>query len=262
MKHVYLSPHLDDAALSCGGAIFHYAAAGQQVLVVTVFAQEADQDLGLSPFALEQHRSWGSPPQPVGLRRAEDVAALTRLGATASHLKFLDAVYRADSTKRWLYTDLARLYGEVQPGDPMAGPGMTGLVAKLAELIPLADGLQVCAPLGVGHHVDHLVVRRAAQSLQALGYRLALYEDYPYAEQESAVQAALDAVEAGAGDWHPQVLPLDALEVAAKVSALAYYRTQLPVLFGGGEAMPNRVWAFASSRSPEVMLAERIWWPA
>ena len=41
LKHVYLSPHLDDAVLSCGGAIHRAGAAGEAVLVITVFAAEA-----------------------------------------------------------------------------------------------------------------------------------------------------------------------------------------------------------------------------
>ena len=37
-NHVYLSPHLDDIALSCAGRIAAQVAAGELVLVVTVFS--------------------------------------------------------------------------------------------------------------------------------------------------------------------------------------------------------------------------------
>ena len=33
IDHLYLSPHFDDAALSCGGQIATWTAAGQSVLV-------------------------------------------------------------------------------------------------------------------------------------------------------------------------------------------------------------------------------------
>ena len=36
VDHLYLSPHFDDAALSCGGQIATWTAAGQSVLVVTI----------------------------------------------------------------------------------------------------------------------------------------------------------------------------------------------------------------------------------
>jgi hypothetical protein len=99
----------------------------------------------------------------------------------------------------------------------------------------------------------------AAQRLQVRGYQLAFYEDYPYGERAGAVEAALAS--GGPGHWRPETLSLDVQDLTAKVSALAYYRTQMSILFGGAEQMPGRVWAFAVTRAPDAKLAERIWWP-
>ena len=66
---------------------------------------------------------------------------------------------------------------------------------------------------------------------------------------------------ANAGNWQSEVIPLDAADLAAKVSAVGYYRTQMGVLFGGADAMPSRLWVSAASRSPESGLSEPIWWP-
>jgi hypothetical protein len=66
---------------------------------------------------------------------------------------------------------------------------------------------------------------------------------------------------AGAEEWKAEAVSLDPEDLAAKVSALSYYRSQMYVLFGGIENMPNRIWAFAASRAPEIGLAERLWWP-
>ena len=49
--HVYLSPHLDDAVLSCGGLIHRQVVAGQRPLVVTIFAGTPPVDVELSDFA-------------------------------------------------------------------------------------------------------------------------------------------------------------------------------------------------------------------
>jgi hypothetical protein len=109
--------------------------------------------------------------------------------------------------------------------------------------------------------VDHVIARAAAGRLLAQGWRVVFYEDYPYAEVPGAVEAALAAVDAGRR-WSSQRVPLAAADVTAKVDAIAYYRTQLGVLFGGVEAMPSRVWAFAAGRSGARQgLAEQIWWP-
>ena len=66
----------------------------------------------------------------------------------------------------------------------------------------------------------------------------------------------------GNENWRLEVIPLAPADVAAKVKAVDYYRSQLDTLFHGTEAMPSQVWGFAASRSPEAGLAERIWWPS
>jgi LmbE family N-acetylglucosaminyl deacetylase len=258
MNHVYLSPHLDDAVLSCGGAIHRRTAAGDPVLVLTVFTGEFE-GADPSPFARLQHVQWGDPPHPFALRRAEDMAALALLAAEGQHLAYLDAVYRAGPGGGWLYPDLETLFGPVAPHDPAGVEQGWRLADRFAAYLPPQDHSTVYAPLAVGRHVDHQIVRQAAHHLQDRGYRVAYYEDYPYVQQAGALQAALAS--AGAGDWRPEVISLQAEDLAAKVSALGYYRSQLAILFGGAEAMASQVWAFGARRSAEAGLAERIWWP-
>jgi LmbE family N-acetylglucosaminyl deacetylase len=258
VRHVYLSPHLDDAVLSCGGGIDLHSASGARALVMTVFAGEFGGG-ELSPFARLQHTYWGDPPQPMALRRAEDRAALTLLDAEARHLDYLDAVYRAGPDGEWLYSREEVLWQRVHPSDPMGQRGAQALADRLADQLPPRDQTTVYAPLGVGQHVDHQIVHAAARRLLEMGYQVAFYEDYPYAEKPGATAAGVAA--AGAGRWRIEAVSLRAEDMVAKTSALGYYRSQMFVLFGGAEVMPNRLWAFAASRVPQVCLAERIWWP-
>jgi LmbE family N-acetylglucosaminyl deacetylase len=258
MRHVYLSPHLDDAVLSCGGAIHRHRARGQPVIVITFFAGEFGGER-LSPFALEQHAYWGNPLKPMELRRAEDLAALALLDTEAKQLDYLDAVYRADANGHWLYVDVQALFDQVLPGDPLGMDGGAGLSDRLTELISPDEPSVIYAPLAVGHHVDHQLTRLAARSLAAIGYSVAFYEDVPYAEQPGATEAALAA--AGATDWREETIPLVPADLSAKVAAVAYYRTQMGILFRGVEAMAGRIWAFAATRTAHASLAERIWWP-
>lgn len=258
MRHVYISPHLDDAVLSCGGAIHQQTAGGDRVQVLTLFAGEFVGD-GLSSFAQLQHQQWGHPTRPMFLRRAEDTTALALLDAKALHLEYRDAVYRAGPDGEWLYPDLQSLWEDVHPADPLGQNASGGVSDRLAALLPPKDEAILYAPLGVGRHVDHQIVHTAARRLLALGYRMAFYEDYPYAESPGATDAALLAV--GAEGWRVEAIPLSPENLVAKVSAIDYYRTQLSSLFDEAQAMPNRVWAFAASRSPRLPLAERLWWP-
>jgi LmbE family N-acetylglucosaminyl deacetylase len=191
----------------------------------------------------------------MALRRAEDTASLTLLGAEAQHLDYPDAVYRATVGGEWLYTNLETLFGKVHPGDPVTA---AALAERVTGAVPREPHLTVYAPLAAGRHVDHQIVHQAARQLLDQGYRLAFYEDYPYAERPGAVEVALAA--AGADNWHSESLALSAADLAAKVAALGYCRSQMAILFGGAEAMPNRVWAFAASRTTGGGLAERLWW--
>jgi LmbE family N-acetylglucosaminyl deacetylase len=258
MKHIYLSPHLDDAVLSCGGTIHRRTAAGDRVQVITLLAGEI---VGSPPvFARTQHDYWGNPPRPMILRRAEDVAALARLDAEACHLSYLDAVYRASVGGKWLYNGEEALFGDVHPADPLLREDMRALYEDLTGILPSPGTAVIYAPLGVGHHVDHQIGHALGRRLEKQRHRLVYYEEVPYALQPGAVEAALGAI--GAHDWCPELVPLDAGDLAAKIEASAYYHTQLSVLFGSSEEMPYRLQEFAESHRPVVALGERLWWPA
>ena len=257
MKHVYLSPHLDDAVLSCGGTIHHQAAAGDVVQVITLFAGEPAESL--SSFARTQHDYWGNPPQPIVLRRAEDLAALARLNAQACHLSYLDAVYRASSSGHWLYDGEEAIFGEVHPADPLLAADGSALLDHLVGLVPMSEQTVIYAPLGVGHHVDHQIAHILARELERQRYRLAYYEEVPYALKPGAIESALKT--AVARSWQPEVIPLEADDLDAKIAASGYYHTQLPVLFGTPQDMPRRLQGLAESHRPATGLGERLWWP-
>ena len=249
MKHVYLSPHLDDAVLSCGGTIHRQISAGDEVSVITIFAGEY-QGSQPSPFALEQHGYWGNPPLPMALRRAEDVAALDLLGARFQHLDFLDAVYRAGEPGQWLYPDVEALFGPLHPDDALGQNGEQGLAEQLAGLIPPNHRL-IYAPLGVGRHVDHQIVHTATRWLREQGCRLAYYEDYPYAAIKEDLQAALKFEE---NSWQATIIPLSEAALEAKIEAVASYESQLSTFYSDRADMENAVRRFTKSTG-----GERVW---
>ena len=111
-RWLYLSPHFDDVALSCGGMVAQQAAKGWLVEVATVFAAGPAQGAELSAFARWQHQRWGASEEAVQRRGEEDAAALARLGARAHRLPFPDAVYRGSQ-----YTSDEELFGEVASAD-------------------------------------------------------------------------------------------------------------------------------------------------
>ena len=147
VTHVVLSPHLDDAALSIGGLIAGFTAAGEAILVVTVAAGSPLPHMILSPFAAALHRAWGlSSTEAVARRRREDEAAMATLGAEARRLDQLDAVVRPPDR----YGTEAALTGEVAGEDRLE----IELIAALAPILFEPDWLSVRG-LRTGSLGDH-----------------------------------------------------------------------------------------------------------
>ncbi len=254
-----LSPHYDDAVFSCGGLIARLTAAGRQVLVATVCA--APPAARLSPYAASLHRRWGasSGAEPasaeamIAHRRAEDEAALARIGATGAYLDLPDCIYRTDPGGDWLYQGDEAIFGPVASAD---APAATRIAAAMAELPVVRPDTRVLAPLAVGNHVDHQLVRAAAERFAtSRGLRLGYYEDMPYAAAEGAVAAVLGD-EAG---WRPRLHSLGADHLSAKIAAMAEYASQIGSFWPDEAIMAGEVRSLAYRRSGGRRPAERLW---
>jgi len=270
--HLYLSPHLDDAVLSCGGQIAQSVRAGHRVRVITVFAGDTVPQAAVSPHVQELHRRWQlDPDNPIPGRRAEDLAALQTLGVDAQdilHLAFPDCVYRLGKMGWPLYFTRDAIFGEIAPVE-----------APLIDHIASAIGHQLSAirdpqpairdpkskiilhlPLAAGHHVDHQIVRRAGEKWfksqianRKSRISMAYYEDYPYAEKPETVRAAL-----GAETFRVELVELDEAALEAKIAAIACYRSQLSTFFADATEMAARVRAYAQGIGASGP-AERLW---
>jgi LmbE family N-acetylglucosaminyl deacetylase len=262
LHHVYLSPHLDDAVLSCGATIARQVDTGDQVDVLTIMTG-TPSGVALSAYAKELHVKAGNPEDMMATRRAEDEAACAVLGAILDHLKFLDAPYRVDpSNGAFLYTsDEELMAGQIHPADAAL---VGDLIVAIVELIKAARAI-LYAPLGAGGHVDHLLAREVALGLQDGGYTVLFYEDYPYVEDGYKLVAALArSADCGMGWRAAELCYGDPQDVALKCEAIARYTSQVPILFGDATQVNERVLAYMT-RVGGDRPAERFWetvWPA
>jgi len=241
---IYLSPHLDDAALSCGGQIFQQSQAGQRVLVVTITAGDPAV-AAVSAYAQSLHTRWELVIDAVAARRAEDIAANLLLGADTQHWSVPDCIYRYHpEAGRPFYVSDPDIFGEVNPAE-------LGLINELAgqmAALPAAD--RVYAPLTLGHHVDHQLTRVAAE-LAFGAQRLVYYEDYPYAEQPGARARVISASQI---QWHSEVIPLGEAEVKAKIAAIFAFKSQLSTFFDSRQHLEQRIHDFTT-----MVGGERVW---
>lgn len=248
--HVYLSPHLDDAALSCGGAILAQVAAGRRVLVVTLCTASPAPEGPFSALALQFHADWGLPPdQVVAARLREDRQAMQRLGADYHWAGMLDAIYRYPTA----YDSRAALFATPAPDDPLL-PALRQFIRELRARVPNAA---IYSPLGVGRHVDHLITYAAA--CDSAGERLAFYEDVPYVVSPGALERRLAALDQSLSAY---TIAIDG-SLQEKIGAINAYASQIDELFGGVEAMAGSIAGYARGLSSDAgEYGERLWVPS
>ena len=239
---IYLSPHLDDAALSCGGQIFMQTAAGKRVLIVTIMA--GNPQTAVSSFAQGLHNRWELATDVVAERRVEDIAACAILGADHLHWDIPDCIYRLHpETKAELYASEEAIFGDVHPAE-------TPLVEQLATRIAsLPFHGRLIAPLTLGHHIDHLFVRQAAEACCGAG--LWFYEDYPYAQEAGALTAVIPPNDP---TWQSETVPLSTTAIQAKLNSIASFKSQLSTFFNGRSDLEQQVTNYIQSVN-----GERLW---
>lgn len=217
---IILSPHLDDAALSCAGQIFILTTAGRSVLVVTLMAGDPPIKL-VSDFAQLLHDRWELHHETVARRREEDIVACRILKADHLHWPIPDCIYRHHPrTGEPYYTSDQDLFGTIHQAEET-------LVNDLAQrLMMLPEHEHMFVPLSVGNHVDHQITRLAAE--RCFSAKLIYYEEYPYAIAPGAVEAAI--AKDGAM-WQSTTVPIPERAMIRKLDAIAAYGSQLSTFF-------------------------------
>jgi LmbE family N-acetylglucosaminyl deacetylase len=275
VTHVFVSPHPDDAALSCGGLIARLHERGEAIAIVTLFSGAgsghrltAYQRLALGFGSQEKWRpgdyapeseaadSVPTPEQVMGVRRAEDESFARLAGASVVFVNLPDAVFRD-------YQGDAELMGAPRQDDP---PPTVELRAALDALAPATLYL----PLSVGGPVDHRAARRAGMALLAEpGWpyrdRTLFYEDFPYSHTtgfdrlDQLDPEVVTSLPAGA-TLTPEYISIGGV-IDRKLAGLRVYASQHGRLFGGDDPMTRDVRDHAArvGRLGGVEAAERYW---
>jgi LmbE family N-acetylglucosaminyl deacetylase len=229
---IFLSPHLDDIALSCGGLVWELAQRGEEVSVWTICAGSPPEG-PLSAFAQELHARWQTPmEEAVQRRRQEDQAACQVLAAGYRYFAIPDCIYRpGGETGKFYYTCGEALFGELHPEE-------TTLVKALAQelALRLPQAAQVVCPLTLGGHVDHRLTQAAAEKL---GRALWYYADYPYVLQSADPAKPVD--QAG---WTSQVFPVSPEGLSAWQAAVAAHQSQISTFWADLKAMQQAIQSY------------------
>lgn len=230
MRWVYLSPHLDDAVLSCGGMIWEQIQQGSRVEIWTVCAGNPPPG-ALSAYAAALHRRWQLKRSAAAGRRREDRAACRVLGARPRQLPIADCIYRRLPGGSPVVQSDSALF---QPLDPGEAP----LAASLAEMLSalLAPDDRLVSPLTLGGHMDHRLTRAAAETLAR---PLWFYADFPY-----IVLDKIDVARWVQPGWQAVPQPVSADGLAAWQNAITAYRSQVSTFWQDEAAMRAQMQAY------------------
>ena len=228
MLWVYLSPHFDDVALSCGGLIWEQVQAGDTVSIWTVCAG-APTAGDFSPFALELHSRWETGPKATAKRKQEDLRSCRHLGARRHYFNLLDCIYRRHpETGEFLYASEAALNGSLHPGDNKT---ISALQADLERSIKA--NMNVVCPLAIGNHVDHQLTRIA---LERMGYPAWYYPDYPYVEHHPARVKKMKQE-----GWVSRLFPVSRHGLFAWQDSIAAHGSQISTFWSNEDEMRQAV---------------------
>lgn len=209
----YLSPHLDDAILSCGGLIHRQARSGELVLVATICAGDPPQERH-SAYLEWMHNKWGGGAAPIAVRREEDRKACERLRASYLHLPIPDAIYRIDADNKPLYDSDEAIFSPLHPLDEEL---IGDLEYQLEQACPKQARLYI--PMGYGGHVDHCLTRLAVANLER---EKVYYRELPYAIRGKQIPESLPLPEG-----REELIRLSSMEMASWVEAIKDYQSQL-----------------------------------
>lgn len=231
-RALFVSPHFDDVAFSCGGTAFALTQRGWATTLCTVFTKSIANPTGFA-LACQLDKGLAADVDYLALRRAEDDAAARALDVSENvRLDFAEAPHRG-------YESAAALFGEFAATDAIVPP----LEARLEAVA--RDYSVIFAPQALGSHVDHRRVRDAIHAVAAsLGSatRIVWYRDAPYVLREPLARPSEYLARESSAVF---VYSLDARALAAKLDACAAYSTQLGFQFGGEPAMRSALASFA-----------------
>lgn len=186
---VFVSPHLDDAVLSCGNLMLELVRRGVPVTVVTVFTEAGEKPETFSVKAFLRQCGVSDARALFAIRREEDRSVLEGIGARWEHLGFPDAMWRKKPSG--LSSLLGRLLPELGHVYPTYRIHVTsGRVSRrdrgtedraetaIRQAVGRSGGDPILFfPLGLGRHVDHVLTHRLGRRFAD---RVAYYADFPY----------------------------------------------------------------------------------
>lgn len=186
----FISPHLDDAMLSCGDLLSRLSGL-VDITVVNVFTEAAFPPYTLSTKNFLKQCNSKDAFELFKKRREEDKKIWNEMGIKVINLGFIDAQWRKKDKLNFLQSALTKfipefshiyptyrwhiIKGEISKSDNFL---MDNIKKEILGIVNTKEKYLIFCPMAVGNHVDHVVVRNCC--LEVFGKNLILWSDFPY----------------------------------------------------------------------------------
>ena len=167
-KILIVSPHLDDAVLSCGDFISKIS---NKVIVdvLTVFSNEYNNN-DFSKGIINYHSKCFLPYKSMYHRKSEDLKALKILNCNPIYMDLDECLYRKNNG-RFIYPNDKKIY-KLSKKDKQYNEKV------LKEKFNFKIYDYIFFPLAIGKHVDHQIINEFGYNLEYTN--IYFYEDVPY----------------------------------------------------------------------------------
>ncbi|MBW5449233.1 hypothetical protein GE107_24720 [Cohnella sp. CFH 77786] len=251
-RYLFVSPHLDDAVISCGDYIDALVRSGSRVTVATVFTGAGTE---LSLLARIIHKKIGLGLNAMDSRREEDRLACKRLGADWLHLDLLECIYRKNNEGNPVYNKLTDIFRTDYHAEHEVIQEVTAVLNRRVN--PNAYE-KIFVPLAIGRHVDHGIVRHAVEKhVEALDARgissLIYYEDLPYLCFRNDPGWETDLAQ----DLHSTHITLPRSCLKMKIAAILQYPSQIGLLWNSKISMMKQMMRHSRSFHPSRLGLDR-----
>jgi LmbE family N-acetylglucosaminyl deacetylase len=220
----FVSPHLDDAILSASFLIKKLRDANIKIQVITLFTKGSPNPY--SPQAEEFIKLSGLKDSRSLFKTLshENANAAKSLDVRYKYLNFIDAAFRKNIFGKNIYINSSEQFdGVVFKEDKSL---VIQISNEISKYINNQHNSVFLVPLGIGGHVDHVIVRKA---IEALNQPIIYWEDYPYNQSNRNIKSFFKKNKNFKLSF---ILANEKLNV--KKLAIESFKSQMKVLFPNG----------------------------
>ena len=197
MRYYIISPHMDDAVYSLGMFIDKYR---EDIVIIDVFTKTYENDIcselikeyicedigcSINNFTSKLILKWERT------RRKENEKVFRKLNVSYIDWRFVDAMFRQKSGN-YIYPTESALFGEMSIHDEWLQDNIRQRIKE--DILSIPDTL-IIFPMGVGNHVDHVILNEVGKILikdnptakiyfyQEFSYSIEINENYGLKEK-------------------------------------------------------------------------------